>query len=496
MLIILFIIIVLSLFIYSNKESFKNIDQYDVLSIKFKTKYVGVEGDKMILSDKVGKNHQFQLMRMSQQTYAIKVFNTNKFISINKSGILIKSGREVGDDEQIMINNFRNNKTALKSKKHNVYLTIDNGNFGVNTNVSDKSLFVLEGIDLPVKIKYDYIGCFKDAKERDFKFGPKNYGYTKDTCAKACKDNVYFALQNDGLCFCNNNPPRYEKKEETECGEKGMGGEMRNSVYKINRQIIGDSYDPDQQNELYSAHQDSLDDMEDDFDPSLEPDKCNFEARGPTKLACVDKCSNRYKRYLWGGEECTRDNCTEICDNCTKPGVCHWLKDEIEVINKPEPPKIKCYSLDKKVKVTWSNPYTKYPIIGYTIFITNLSNTDEDVRLDYMDSPNCTTCEYYIFNVVNNQRYQIHVKSKNKFGYSENSNKVIIIPDASNPEDSIEKKEWVWEKDETNRTKLNDDLPKYAKDYFLTNKDINSLSNTIVNNNNILADEYDINLFI
>ena len=53
-----------------------------------------------------------------------------------------------------------------------------------------------------------------------------------------------------------------------------------------------------------------------------------------------------------------------------------------------------------------------------------------------------------------------------------------------------------WEKDETNRTKLNDDLPKYAKDYFLTNKDINSLSNTIVNNNNILADEYDINLFI
>ena len=50
-----------------------------------------------------------------------------------------------------------------------------------------------------------YLGCYKDNGRRDFKHGPKKYGYNVATCAKACKGYKYFALQNHrGWCQCDN----------------------------------------------------------------------------------------------------------------------------------------------------------------------------------------------------------------------------------------------------------------------------------------------------
>merc|ERR1739848_870846 len=45
-----------------------------------------------------------------------------------------------------------------------------------------------------------YLGCYIDDGTRDFKFGPKQYGYTPATCRQACPQYKYFALQNGGWC--------------------------------------------------------------------------------------------------------------------------------------------------------------------------------------------------------------------------------------------------------------------------------------------------------
>ena len=80
--------------------------------------------------------------------------------------------------------------------------------------------------------KYSYLGCYKDGPSRDFKFGPKKYGYNKDSCSKACKKYNYFALQAGSWCSCDNVAPNYRKVPNKECGRKGLGAGWKNSVYK------------------------------------------------------------------------------------------------------------------------------------------------------------------------------------------------------------------------------------------------------------------------
>jgi hypothetical protein len=39
-----------------------------------------------------------------------------------------------------------------------------------------------------------YVGCYRDNGNRDFDFGPKQYGFNQITCREACADYPYFAL--------------------------------------------------------------------------------------------------------------------------------------------------------------------------------------------------------------------------------------------------------------------------------------------------------------
>merc|ERR1711959_164084 len=80
-------------------------------------------------------------------------------------------------------------------------------------------------------------GCYQDNGSRDFKHGPKRYGYTSTKCMDACKGYKFVALQNNGWCSCDNSystPSKtYPKKPSGECnkGGTGKGGPWRNAVY-------------------------------------------------------------------------------------------------------------------------------------------------------------------------------------------------------------------------------------------------------------------------
>jgi len=81
----------------------------------------------------------------------------------------------------------------------------------------------------------DYIGCFKDDAKRDFAHGPKQYGFSMESCQKACYEYKFIALQNNGFCTCDNTystPKSYTQVQNSECGTTLLGGQWRNAVYK------------------------------------------------------------------------------------------------------------------------------------------------------------------------------------------------------------------------------------------------------------------------
>merc|ERR1711871_1622303 len=94
-----------------------------------------------------------------------------------------------------------------------------------------------------------YVGCFGDNGARDLKHGPKNYGYTAESCHEQCKDFKYFALQNGGWCNCVNSysdnysgsggKGSYNALSANTCNKdgvwpgRGMGGGWANAVYEL-----------------------------------------------------------------------------------------------------------------------------------------------------------------------------------------------------------------------------------------------------------------------
>merc|ERR1711988_1679415 len=83
----------------------------------------------------------------------------------------------------------------------------------------------------------NWVGCFVDNGSRDFKHGPKQYGYNPTSCMSKCKKYKFIALQNGGWCNCDNTystpAATSPKRPDNECnkGGTGQGGGWRNAVY-------------------------------------------------------------------------------------------------------------------------------------------------------------------------------------------------------------------------------------------------------------------------
>jgi len=82
-----------------------------------------------------------------------------------------------------------------------------------------------------------WIGCFKDDAQRDFRYGPKQYGYTVATCRVAATQGSkkYFALQHGGWCSTDNEysrHKRYERLTNNKCGVTCAGESAQEAVLK------------------------------------------------------------------------------------------------------------------------------------------------------------------------------------------------------------------------------------------------------------------------
>lgn len=94
-----------------------------------------------------------------------------------------------------------------------------------------------------------WVGCYADDYYHDLDFGPQATGYNTRTCAEACQDFRYMALQNGGWCSCGDHfstSAQYLVAADSECGNLCSGEELlspsrycggfeRNAIYALKK---------------------------------------------------------------------------------------------------------------------------------------------------------------------------------------------------------------------------------------------------------------------
>lgn len=149
-----------------------------------------------------------------------------------------------------------------------------------------------------------------------------------------------------------------------------------------------------------------------------------FSPRGQTRELCVNECLSN--------NQCSRVICEDICDRCTSDN-CLWMKSENQRINKlkPDPIRVKVFSGNECLKITWIRPYSEFDITKYYIIISSKAHSTRPLFLDvYSVETSNNLIEYYIGNLENNVLYSVVVISKNKMGLiSDKSNTESVITD-------------------------------------------------------------------
>lgn len=372
----------------------------------------------------------------------IAIGKNDRYIKINQDGSIGLS-KFIGKDESFEVVNVGGSVFALKSR-HNKYLSIGKTSISSNHYISNNEKFVILLLSKFTLLKSlsnkTFLSINSDSTVNSI-------GYTTEGCKIDIK----------GLKL------KEEKPDE----------ELEDSYFdeKIPEDTSG-----------YSMKGQA----------TIEK-KCSFIPRGPSLLACQDRCLNKYDNHLWGGPECTTDVCESICKTCVKPEDCLWLDKDVPKDYRPEQLNIKGYPSDGKIKITWQNIPSEYsPNSKYALLINNLSKPNSNPRIDVLSDNNCTNCEYYITNLENLNRYQVKVVAKNNYGYSDNSNTLILIPKSenTNPNNSTSN---------SNQNNENvDDIPPVDYDineYALSQRDMNNLAMNIITDRIRPVKQLDINLF-
>lgn len=147
--------------------------------------------------------------------------------------------------------------------------------------------------------------------------------------------------------------------------------------------------------------------------------KCDYDPYGETLYECKQICSNNI--------HCSKGECNELCNNC-KNIRCKWNLSDIQKSKHlvPGTTNLRGFSGNTRVKLSWIRPFTRYDIDSYYIIHESANKIgDFDV---YVYKSKTDLNEYIITNLENNVSHMFYIISKNKFGMSEKSNKVTLLP--------------------------------------------------------------------
>jgi len=91
----------------------------------------------------------------------------------------------------------------------------------------------------------EYLGCFRDTRCREFRYGPGENGprsFTLASCREECRGFAFAALQHGGQCYCDHgyqsDPQTYVQLPDSECESCSSesfrcGGRWANAIYKV-----------------------------------------------------------------------------------------------------------------------------------------------------------------------------------------------------------------------------------------------------------------------
>ena len=163
---------------------------------------------------------------------------------------------------------------------------------------------------------------------------------------------------------------------------------------------------------------------------------CNFEPSGETIDQCKLLCNNERSTNF-----CSPSDCNLRCDTCSN-SLCKWNVSEIRKQNtlRPDTCSIKGFSGKNTIKLTWVKPDSSFDILKYYIIVTNSDVNEPDFLQIHNIEDNRDLLDYYIINLKNDIIYNVFVISKNKYGVSDKSNIVSIIPKENGDDFSIKKK--------------------------------------------------------
>lgn len=150
---------------------------------------------------------------------------------------------------------------------------------------------------------------------------------------------------------------------------------------------------------------------------------CDFKPYGITRQECLDACNVARNG---GDEACNKEVCQTKCDSCTT-NDCLWKQDETDQnvgISTPLPPRIKGYSGDRQIKITWVEPKSRLPITKYILVL----ECEDEVPKLYYPSSSAKLLEYTVFNLENDKEYKLSMFAENEAGLSVMSNSATIVP--------------------------------------------------------------------
>ena len=167
-----------------------------------------------------------------------------------------------------------------------------------------------------------------------------------------------------------------------------------------------------------------------DNQPAPNEIVCSFVPSGETIFDCKELCTTDMEN-----NNCTEEQCSEKCNNCGTL-ACRWNVTDYNINKtlKPAESRIKCFSGDKAIKVTWIKPLSMFPIDKYYITLSN-SNT-KMLNVYKYDTPSEMN-EFIITGLRNGEIYSVNLVAKNKFGVSEISNTESVIPKESTKFDTL-----------------------------------------------------------
>jgi hypothetical protein len=157
--------------------------------------------------------------------------------------------------------------------------------------------------------------------------------------------------------------------------------------------------------------------------------KCNFKAKGITRLDCITECNKL--------NDCDQVECQEKCISCSDSNHCKWIDPldtnsqdsyDIDLPDAPNPIRATPYE-DGQILLDWTAPNANGGTIkSYTIVIYESFNKENGINVRQLANSNCYQCEYLITGLKNQIYYDIGVVSINEAGASDISNIETIAP--------------------------------------------------------------------